>query len=211
MTYYILSCCVIFAIMLVALFVAFKHINTIWRSKDWIFIPILLLSVVTEIVATSYVWIFRKSAATILDVYTLIVMLMTIYWFYGYIKNKVLAIGAGFIMILSYVISYRVMPASNFELNAPIICAAVIITVYVFIFFNELLNKNKITDYSNYRPFWLAIGLFIFHVNTMPYLLFLPNVSRLSWQASLCIGFINLLMYGCFAYGLRLKNRLNAL
>lgn len=207
MGYFYASSAIIYCFLILATIIAFMNYNEIKNSKEWVFVPILLISILTEILASFYVWVLIKSPSFILDIYTLIIMLLTIYWFYGYLKNKIITSIAATAMIGSYVLGNYYVPDNSYELTAPVISAAIIITVLVFAFFNQLLKENNIIKYKNNRPFWLAIGLFVFHVNAMPFILFLPKVSRLSWQASLCIAFINIIMYGCFAFGLSIKNK----
>lgn len=209
-TYYYISTAIIYALILITTWVTVKNWKYLSTTKESIFLPFLCFTIVIEIISNYYVWILVKNASIVLDFYTLIAMLFSIYWFYSYLRMKWLAIISSILMIASYLISvYYVesyMKSYVDELPAIVIAAALIITLNVFIFFNKMLLNNKVKKYTNHRPFWITIGLFVFHINAMPLVLFLPNLKRLTWQVSGVLVFINLIMYGCFMYALSLKS-----
>jgi hypothetical protein len=208
-TYYYISSTIVYVMMLLCTFVIFKNWRYIRSTKEWIFLPFLCVTIAIELVGLYYVWVLKESASSIMDLYKLVAMLVAIYWFYTYLKYKWLAIISSIVMIASYLLSIYYIDNYNYELPAIVIAAALIITLNVFLFFNKLLHYNEVNRFKNHRSFWITIGLFVFHINAMPFILFLPNLSRLSWQVSSVLIFINLIMYGSFIYALRLKPTLN--
>lgn len=207
--FYQLSSAIIYLMMLACMFVIIKNWKCLRNTKEWIFLPFLCATIVIELIGLYYVWVLEESASLIMDVYKLIAMLVAIYWFYTHIKYKWLSIISSFIMIASYLSSVYYVDIYDYELPAIVIAAALIITLHVFLFFNKLLHHDEINKFKYHRSFWIAIGLFVFHINAMPFILFLPNLSRLSWQVSSVLVFINIIMYGSFIYALRLKPVLN--
>ncbi|PPK94821.1 hypothetical protein LY01_01574 [Nonlabens xylanidelens] len=205
-TYYYISTAIIYALILITTWVTVKNWSYLSKTKESIFLPFLCFTIVIELISNYYVWILVRNASIVLDFYTLIAMLFTIYWFYSYLRIKWLAIISSILMITSYLISVYYVESYVDELPAIVIAAALIITPNVFIFFNKMLLNNKVKKYTNHRPFWITIGLFVFHINAMPLVLFLPNLKRLTWQVSGVLVFINLIMYGCFIYALSLKS-----
>lgn len=208
-TYYHISSTIVYAMMLLCTFVILKNWKYLCNTKEWIFLPFLCVTIVIELVGLYYVWVLEESASLIMDFYKLVAMLVAIYWFYTYLKYKWLTILSSFVIIASYLLSIYFVDIYDYELPAIVITAALIITLHVFLFFNKLLHHNEVNKFKNHRSFWITIGFFVFHINTMPFILFLPNLSRLSWQVSSVLVFINIIMYGSFVYALRLKPILN--
>lgn len=208
-TYYYTSLTIIYILIVTASFVCFNNWNYLKKTKEWIFLPFFCFTIIIEIIGQYYVEVLNTSPAYLLDIYTLISILFTIYWFYTYLKNKGLASISLIIVLVSYILSIYNIDKYNSELPLLAIASALIITVNVFVFFNQILLKSNINRFKLNRPFWVALGLFVWHINSMPFILFLPNLNRLTWQVSGVLVFMNLIMYGCFIYALRLKETID--
>ncbi len=204
-TYYYVSTTIIYLLIVTATFVCIKNWIVLKKTKEWIFLPFFCFTIIIEIISQYYIEVLEKSAAYVLDIYTLISIIFTIYWFYSYLKSKILASTSILLVIISYILNIYDVEKYNEELPALAIASALIITINVFVFFNQILLKSNINKFKLDRPFWIALGLFVWHINSMPFVLFLPNLNRLTWQVSGVLVFINMIMYGCFIYAMRLK------
>ncbi|WP_124981328.1 hypothetical protein [Nonlabens xiamenensis] len=203
--YYYVSIAIIYALILLAFGLVLYRWKHIRHTREWIFLPFLSFTILMEILSQYVVWGLGVNPSAVIDIYTLGAMFFAIYWFYLYLELKWLGISSAMLMTASYFIGLSRLDVYTYELPALVIAAALTITVTVFIFFNQLLRKDAIQRFKAHRPFWIAIGFFVFHINAMPYVLFLPNLSRLTWQVSGVLIFFNLMMYGCFIYAFCLK------
>lgn len=208
-TYYSISIFVTYVLIIIATWITISNWKHLKKTKEWIFLPFFCFTILTELGTQYFVWVKEKNPSFIIDFYTLIAMLVAIYWFYSYLKYKWLALFSTILMLLSYLGSIIYVENYNYELPAIVIAAALIITLTVFTFFNSILKANDRGEFKMHRPFWISVGFFVLHINAMPFVLFLPNLQRLSWQVSSVLIFINMIVYGCFIYGLRLKPILN--
>ena len=204
-TYYYTSLTIIYLLIVLATYVCINNWHHLKKTKEWIFLPFFGFTIIIEIISEYYVEVLNSSPAYLLDIYTLLSIIFAIYWFYSYLKLKALASISIIIVVVSYLLNLYDVSIYNNELPTLAIASALIITVNVFIFFNQILLKNNINKFKLHRPFWIALGLFVWHINSMPFVLFLPNLNRLTWQVSGVLVFINVIMYGCFIYGLRIK------
>ena len=203
--YYYISISIIYILIASSFFVVLKKWHQIKFTKERIFLPFLSFTIVMELWSQYVVWVQRDNPSSVIDLYTLGAILFAIYWFYKYLKKLWIAMISVAAVIGSYILSLSHLQVYTNGLPALAITAALVITLTVFLFFNQLLKTNAIHRFKVHRPFWIAVGFFVFHINAMPYILFLPNLSRLTWQVSGVLVFFNLIMYGCFIYAFSLK------
>lgn len=50
-----------------------------------------------------------------------------------------------------------------------IIAGAINVAILIFLYLRELLLSNNIISYKNLLPFWLSVGLLVFHLPSIPF------------------------------------------
>jgi hypothetical protein len=78
----------------------------------------------------------------------------------------------------------------------------VVNSVFIILFFRELLNSDKILNYKKMLSFWVSVGFLIFYLSTIPFFAliysgFFDNRVMFPLLYSIIIVF-----HLCFIYGL---------
>lgn len=82
---------------------------------------------------------------------------------------------------------------------------AIIICLYVLMFFLELVKSDKILDFYKLPSFYISIGLLLWYLSIIPLFIFNDYFNAVNTNfvefRNLLLLFINLCTYSCFAFG----------
>ncbi|MGJ8684653.1 MAG: hypothetical protein ACSHWW_08515 [Nonlabens sp.] len=122
-------------------------------------------------------------------------------------KNKWFAIFSIILVIAAFILdlTYYHNLKTQFPLNS--IARAIVVLSSVFLLLRMLLLIDIDNNLKKLRPFWISIGLLVYHVTVMALTLFLPKLTRLDWEMNFVISMINIVLYGCITYALSLNDQ----
>lgn len=52
-----------------------------------------------------------------------------------------------------------------------------VVSIYLFLYLNELLQANTVINYTKELPFWVTVGFFIFYLPSIPFFSMLKNMK----------------------------------
>lgn len=85
------------------------------------------------------------------------------------------------------------------------ISGSVLLTIALFLFFKAILNSNKILNYKKSISFWIAFGLLVYYLGTIPITSIMNYMSNLSKEIVIYLFNIQIVlsyfMYSCFIFG----------
>lgn len=85
------------------------------------------------------------------------------------------------------------------------VSGSVLITICLFFFFKEFLASNKILNYNKTLSFWIAFGLLIYYLGSIPITLILNSITGSSNEYVYYIlsifPVLVIAMYSCFIFG----------
>ena len=86
------------------------------------------------------------------------------------------------------------------------IAGSVLLTIALFLFFKGLLNSNKILNYKKSLSFWIAFGLLVYYLGTIPITSIMNSMSNLSKEIVIYLFNIQIglsyFMYSSFIFGI---------
>ena len=111
--------------------------------------------------------------------------------------KKVLGIIKVFAVVfnISYITGWIIDQEAYYE--SLIILESIFMSVIFISYFRELLNSDKILNFTKYLPFWITTGLMIYFLSSIPFQFIREDLSR---KLNIIQPVINYLMYSCFIY-----------
>jgi xanthine/uracil permease len=149
------------------------------------------------------IFIFKTSNYWIFNIFILVSFLFYFYWYYSIIKKKLYKK-----IIFIFSIIFGVFTVLNFFIlnwdgyHFPSFVFGALITIIgSFLFFSELLKSNQILYIKNKLSFWIAIGLLLFNVGMVPYMVFSEDFESYNfYRLGILIG-LNFILYTCYSLG----------
>jgi hypothetical protein len=137
------------------------------------------------IVSLSYIMVLLRKLLFSIKYKKIAVFFLVVFWLFFLINH------------LWYYDDFNKIDSKSFALG--IIFIVILSCRYLF----EIVNSNKILDFQYSLFFWFVIGVLLFHVPFLPFMLsehfFLIDYDQN--VTSLILFFLNLLMYCCFIIG----------
>ena len=66
---------------------------------------------------------------------------------------------------LVYLVSFFLIELKKYT----VILEAIINSIFILIYFKELLNSERVLNYKRLLPFWISVGFLIFYLTTIPF------------------------------------------
>jgi len=205
MIYYIISISLFALSLLTAIVITINRFKVLWNSNERIIIVFLFTTLLLETISSYILWTYWISTARIMDALSFISIILMIWWFYLYLKNRWLAIGSCIFISTAFALDLIFNQGLKTQLPISSISIAIVILISVFSLMRLLLLRDDNNSFKKLRPFWISMGFLVYQVISMTMILFLPKLSRMEWELNLVISFMNILLYGCIAYALQLK------
>lgn len=129
------------------------------------FIIYILSIIFIDILSRNF---FTINNITLFNVYTFFEFNSFALLYYHLIKDrrrlkilKALVIAFNAIYFISFYFDYYILYTIPLE--------GVVNSVFVILFFVELLNSERILNYKKLLPFWISVGFLIFYLTTVPF------------------------------------------
>jgi hypothetical protein len=157
-------------------------------------INIVLFSLIAQI-------FFKENNHDLFNIYTFIEFNLMVLIYYHLINYK---IHLKFIKILA--ITFNTIYFSSFFflelINATVIIESVVNSIFIILFFKELLNSEKILNYKKLLPFWVSVGFLIYYLTSVPYFLFAYFYSNTIKIDFPLLKSLIIVFHLCFIFGL---------
>ena len=112
--------------------------------------------------------IFRKDNITLFNIYTFFEFNLFSLIYFHLIKYKsrlrILKVLVVFLNVIYFISFYF-----DLYLLYTVPLEGVVNSVFVILFFIELLNSERILNYKKLLPFWLSVGFLVFYLTTVPF------------------------------------------
>ena len=129
------------------------------------FVGYFLVIVVVEILRRNY---FTNYSIDLYNVYTFFEFNSIALIYYHLIQQKkrlkivkILAVSFNVVYLLSFIFDYYIQYTIPLE--------GVVNSIFVILYFVELLNSDNILNYKKLFPFWMSIGFLIFYLTSVPF------------------------------------------
>ncbi len=168
-----------------------------------ILLSLLIISVLVEFIGAYFLITKNKGSFYVFYLHSFFEFNLITLLFYRLLKTgnaTVLILGA--IFNIYYLISLFNPQSAFYNL---IILGSINVGIYSFLFLRELLNSNKILNYSKLLPFWVAVGFLVFYVPTIPFFVMIKHMSDRGLFFLLDIFIIIMNFFIC--YGLVCSNK----
>lgn len=159
----------------------------------FLFTGVIFNLIATYIFSTKNLWLFNIYTFFEFNIFTLLYYHL-IYYRSNLKIVKILAIVFNFFYFLSFLLKELQAYSVPFE--------ALINSVFIIIYFKELLMSDKVLNYKKLLPFWISVGYLIFYLTTIPFFTIVYfNFFKADFGSELLYSIIILLNL-CFIYGL---------
>ncbi|WP_157812215.1 hypothetical protein [Polaribacter sp. ALD11] len=95
-----------------------------------------------------------------------------------------------------YFLDYNIIAANS---------GSALTTLALFLFFKDFLNSNNILNYKRTLSFWIAFGLLIYYLGTIPMTSIMNSIQNISKEVVAYLFKIQIIlsifMYSCFIFG----------
>jgi hypothetical protein len=118
-----------------------------------------------------------------------------------------------YVYILIYVFNFIYICSSLYYLYTDFqkfnsiasVSGSFLITISLFFFYKEFLSSNKILNYNKTLSFWIAFGLLLYYLGSIPITLILNSITGISKEyVEYLLSIFPILviaMYSCFIFG----------
>lgn len=129
------------------------------------FVGYFLVIVIVEILRRNF---FTNYSIDLYNVYTFFEFNSIALIYYHLIQQKkrlkivkVLAVSFNVVYLLSFIFDYYILYTIPLE--------GVVNSIFVILYFVELLNSDNILNYKKLFPFWMSVGFLIFYLTSVPF------------------------------------------
>lgn len=149
----------------------------------------------------SNVWLYNIYA------YLAIGFISIFYYNFMTIHKTQLTILSIMVVYSVFSIFYYTLTNSFFKTTLPyhFSIGALIVCLYVLLYFIHLINSDKILDFYKLPSFYISIGLLLWYLCVIPLFIFNNYFRAINTDfvefRSLLLLFINICTYSCFAFG----------
>lgn len=151
---------------IVSLLLSILFIKTFKSKQYYFFISYLIFAIVADFVGGL---ITESSDAWIYNIYTFFEYLSVVGIYYFLNKkpsSKKIVFYLSIIFYSIYAISFIYTHLQRYT----VIILHFFVVPFLFLYFKELLNSNKITNYKKQLFFWITVGLLIYYLGTLPFI-----------------------------------------
>jgi len=194
--------------MAAALVVAVVYWQYYKSTKEWVFLPFIIITVVVELAANMAIRIFEQPSAGLSNTLILLSNLLLFYWFCTHLKIKRLFFLSTSLVCIAFIVNlyyqsffYKIYYYPNFLIG-------LLLLVFVFLYLNKLLNSDKVLIFNKTPALWISIGLLIYQLNLV--IIFALRAELAAMEPalfSIVLCAINVIFYSLLSYGLILTKR----
>jgi hypothetical protein len=151
---------------LASLLLALMFVKTFKSKYYYFFIAYLIFAITADFIGGL---ITKGSNAWVFNIYTFFEYSAVAGIYYFLNKNpfsKKVIVSMSTIFYCIYIISFIYIPLQRYT----VIILHFFVVPFLFLFLQELLNSNKITNYKKQLFFWITVGLLIYYLGTLPFI-----------------------------------------
>ncbi|MDD7915083.1 hypothetical protein [Polaribacter ponticola] len=148
----------------ISLFVALLYIKK-YKSKFYTYFVLYLFCACLTDFVSSFI---KDNNFWFINLYTFFEFNLVALIYYNLIKStKTLKLIIKLVIVfnLIYFLSFIVVELQKYTTSLE----GVVNSVFIILFFKELLNSNKILNYKKLFSFWMSVGFLIFYLVTIPF------------------------------------------
>lgn len=150
---------------IVSLFLSLFFINK-FKSKHYcFFISYLFFAVAADVVGEQV----KVDNAWVYNIYTFFEY-TSVAGIYYFLNNKPFSKKVIIFVSIIFYIIYGISFLYTFLQNFTVIILHFFVVPFLFLYFQELLNSKKITNYKKQLFFWITVGLLIYYFGTLPFI-----------------------------------------
>ncbi|MDX8553912.1 hypothetical protein MK851_09800 [Tenacibaculum sp. 1B UA] len=136
----------------------------------------LVVTSLVELVGAYYTEIMKPSFF-IYHYYTFFEYVIIYFLFEGLVKDKK-RLNISRILLLAFVIMWGMIYYDKTYLFYSMIVGSFNVGVLAFLYLRELLLSNEIINYKKLLPFWVSVGLLVFHLPAIPFFSFFSYMKN---------------------------------
>lgn len=136
----------------------------------------LVVTSLVELVGAYYTQIMKPSFF-IYHYYTFFEYVIIYFLFEGLVKDKK-RLNISRILLLTFVIMWGMIYYDKTYLFYSMIVGSFNVGVLAFLYLRELLLSNEIINYKKLLPFWVSVGLLVFHLPAIPFFSFFSYMKN---------------------------------
>ena len=186
--------CFEFTTLLVALLYIKKHKAIYFKF----FIAYAAVTLIVEYLGNI---VLPKNNGYIYNIYTFFEfnLVAIIYYFLSrekYSKNFITYVSIFFNVL--YALSFY----SAFIKQYLVLALAFILSLFMVLYYKELLNSDKIVNYKKNLSFWMTTGMFFYYLTTIPFLALVYLTELKNDEVNFIIRLITIATHSCFIIGI---------
>ena len=173
------------------------------KSTERYFLYFLWFTFLTDTTGFFVGWFFKKDNTWIYIPFMLISFLFYFYWYYTIIKKKLFKkiITLLSLLFVIFAIKDMITESWNYYHISTFIVGAVIIVITSVFYFSELLNSNEVINIKHKLKFWIATGLLLFNVGSVPFMIFSKEFDANSNLRNIILVSLNMILFTCYSLG----------
>lgn len=182
-------------------------IATVFRKKyfsstEKYFFYFLWFTAFIDISGAAWGFLVSSNNYWIFNIFIFLSCLFYFYWYYSILKKRLYKkIIVVFSMIFILYAIYNFINLSWDGYHVPtFIYGSIMITIISLFYFSELLNNDQILEVKYELRFWISIGLLLFNVGMVPYMIFSREYINAD-LSNIILIFLNVVLYGSYSLG----------
>lgn len=163
------------------------------------FVLYLLNIVIVSIIA--HLFFVKKSSFELFNIYTFFEFNLVALIYFNLIKENVtkkLIIKLAFVFNCIYFISFYFVELKEYTVSIE----GVFNSVFIILFFRELLNSEKVLNYKKLLTFWVSVGFLLFYLTSIPFFTLLYFKLFNTKSMHYILYSLIIVFHLCFIYGL---------
>ncbi len=183
-----------FATLMVALFYVNKHKQKYFKY----FIAYAAVIFIVEYIGNVLI---KKNNGYVYDIYTFFEFNLVAIIYYHLNKEKFSLRVIKYMTVIFNVI-YFLSFYFDFLQRYIVVTLAFILSLFMILYFKELLSSNKIINYRKNLSFWITTGMLFYYLTTIPYLALVYITDLTNDYANFIIRLITVATHLCFITGI---------
>ncbi|MDP5100066.1 MAG: hypothetical protein NWQ09_01960 [Nonlabens sp.] len=193
-------------------FIAFVVALVYWcryrETKQWVFLPFMVMTLITEISAYILKFVCNVPSSAASNTLILCSSLLLFYWFYTLLRIKWLFQSTVVLVIIAYGLNIFYQPYHKIVYQYPNFLIGILMLVYIFTYMRQLLNSNEVVYFKKIPALWICSGLIVYQlILVLLYMMKLKLTVMDSNAFMTILTIINVVFYASISYGLILSKK----
>lgn len=194
--------------------------SVFYKKYSGSFLKYFLLMLWLIFFVEGLIWTLKRNGIILQNnfIYNVITSLQYVFYFVLYFKTLRNVVYKRWIMrfligfIISVIINFmwiqKLSVTAAFH-SYTFTIGAIFLIITIGLFLIEILNTEKVLNFTRDLMFWISVGLLVFYTGIIPFIISLNLLPAMLSTDGLTIVFItlNFLMYSCFMLGFSLSNK----